>query len=361
MKQRMRTISGLPILTLCIVLCAGTADAEEETSETSPRLERTHKRFPNADANGDGVLTLDEARSFRARARGERPKVDRPQPPMPERTDTQANIQYGPHANQVLDLYTPESAGPPMPLVVFIHGGGFIDGDKRDVDPGVLQQCAQRRVAVASLNYRFITTDPFPAPLQDCARAIQFLRYRAAEYNLDPKRLAVYGGSAGGAAALWIGLHDDMAEPENEDPVLRQSTRVSCAGALRGQTSYDPRLLREWMGEDVIRHRMILPAYGARSLEELLDPTPERARLFDECSPIHHVSSDDPPIILFYEKAASESPRDSIHSIVFGEKLKEALDAAHVEVELRTDIENPQGPGSTSPLLDFLFRHLNVG
>jgi cephalosporin-C deacetylase-like acetyl esterase len=77
--------------------------------------------------------------------------------------------------------------------------------------------------------------NPYPIPMHDSARALQFLRYQAEEYNLDKTRVASTGGSAGGCIALWLGFHDDMADPKNEDPVLRESTRLIALAPAGGQ------------------------------------------------------------------------------------------------------------------------------
>jgi len=86
------------------------------------------------------------------------------------------------------------------------------------------------------------------AVLRDCARAIQFIRYRAAQLGVDGARIGVWGPSAGGGCSTWIGTTDDLAAPNHVDPVLRQSTRVRAVGHLVGQSTYDwtrwPELLR---------------------------------------------------------------------------------------------------------------------
>jgi hypothetical protein len=75
--------------------------------------------------------------------------------------------------------------------------------------------------------------------LEDTARALQFMRYHYSSLNIDIDNVAVYGVSAGAGASLWLGTHSDMADPENEDPVLRESTRVKAVGALATQSTYD--------------------------------------------------------------------------------------------------------------------------
>ena len=149
---------------------------------------------------------------------------------------TLTNAAYGPHERNVLDLWKAKSDRP-TPLVVFIHGGGFVNGDKSQIRgrPAV-RQCLDGSVSFASINYRFREHAPIQDILRDAARAIQYIRSRATEWNIDPARIACYGGSAGAGTSLWLAFHDDLADPQASDPVLRQSTRLTAAGSLNGQS-----------------------------------------------------------------------------------------------------------------------------
>src|SRR6266852_1959352 len=153
-----------------------------------------------------------------------------------------ANVSYGPHERNVLDLWKAKSDRP-TPLVIFIHGGGFTQGDKSSVSMALIDACLKQGISVASINYRYSTQAPYPAPMADSARAVQFLRLHAAEWNLNPKAFAATGGSAGAGISLWMGFHDDMAEPGSDDPLKRQSTRLSAMAVTNGQTTYDPRTI----------------------------------------------------------------------------------------------------------------------
>src|SRR5206468_7883680 len=133
----------------------------------------------------------------------------------------------------------------PTQLVVFIHGGGFRQGDKSLLAPGLLARCREAGISVAAINYRLSDQATFPAPMLDGARAVQYLRSRASEWNLDPRLIAATGGSAGAGISLWIGFHDDMADPRSGDPVGIQSTRLTCMGVLGAQSSYDPRFIQK--------------------------------------------------------------------------------------------------------------------
>jgi hypothetical protein len=192
---------------------------------------------------------------------GQDPKNQGRQPPPLK--PTHADVKYGPHERNVLDLYLPTSDHP-TPLVLYIHGGGFQAGDKRTLNPLEGQSYLDAGFAVAALNYRFTRTAPMPAAYLDCARALQLLRHHAREWNLDPGRVASTGGSAGAGTSLWLAFHDDLADPKSDDPVARQSTRLTCVAVSNAQCSYDPRFADK-IGlprPNFERHSFFLPFYG---------------------------------------------------------------------------------------------------
>lgn len=328
----------------------------QRTSQNDPQLRRALELFPEADADKDGVLTAEEARAYRERVQrqpGNRaPRGERPAP-------THANVPYGPHERQVLDLYLAPSDRP-TPLLLYIHGGGFVGGDKSSLSPDVVRRCHAAQVSVAALHYRFVTTDPFPAPQRDVARAVQFLRSRAQDWNLDPERFAAYGGSAGAGLSLWLGFHDDLADPASDDPVARQSTRLKGVGSLGGQTTYDPNVIREWIGGRAHEHPSLYLCYGIRSIDQITDP--KLQPLYDEVSAIKHLTADDPPVYMVYSEPDAPLPADArpgqgIHHPIFGHKLKAELDRLGIEnVYVHTSERSPFG--GPDDLLDTLIRWL---
>src|SRR3984957_17825274 len=143
----------------------------------------------------------------------------------PPRQPDLEDVHYGPHERNVFDLYKAKS-DKPTPLVMFIHGGAFLAGGKFLVSAPLLDACKNAGITVASINHRYSTQAVFPAPHVDGVRALQFLRLHAEDYNLNPQAVALAGGSSGADISLWIGFHDDMADPRSDDPVKRESTRV---------------------------------------------------------------------------------------------------------------------------------------
>lgn len=246
-----------------------------------------------------------------------------------------ADVSYGPHAMNVLDFWKAEGEGP-RPLLVYIHGGGWTGGDKKQ-NPARFRPFLERGISYAAINYRLTPKAPLPAPVHDAARAIQFLRSRASEWNIDKTRIALTGGSAGACMSMWILLHDEMADPNSEDPVLRESTRVTAAAVSSGQTSIDPKVIEPWLGPNVLEHRMINMAVGEETIEAALKNYAKHRALYVEFSPYNHLTEDDPPLFMSYGnnmKLPSENAGHGIHHPVYGVKLKEKADRLGHECHL---------------------------
>ncbi|HWB09705.1 MAG TPA: alpha/beta hydrolase [Pirellulales bacterium] len=281
---------------------------------------------------------------------------------------TYANVSYGPADRNVLDFYQAAS-DEPAPLLIHIHGGGFVAGDKRQgINAGLVQNINSFGVHFASINYRFVDGSRVicPAPQFDGARAVQFLRTKAGEWNIDPKRLACFGGSAGAGISMWIGFHDDLADPDNPDPVLRQSSRVLAVGSLGGQPTYDPIKIKDLIGGRAWEHPSLFKMYGVKTADEALHPTPERQRLYDETSAITWLTKDDPPVFMIYNEAdgplpADARPGDGIHHPNFGRMLKERMDELKVEnVFVNQDAGKNQAGDPIRQMFDFFLKHLRV-
>lgn len=248
---------------------------------------------------------------------------------------TQVDVAYGPHPRNVLDFWKASGEGP-RPLLVYIHGGGWITGDKSQKMP-VLQPFLDRGISCAAINYRLAPDHPLPAPVHDAARAVQFLRSKAADWNIRTDRIALTGPSAGGCTAMWLLLHDDLADPDAADLVARESTRVWAAAAEVGQTSIDPKILQEWLGPAVLQHAMIFMAVGERSMEAALQNYESHRAVYFEFSPLNHLDRNDPPLFLTGSAETdlpSRSAGHGIHHPLHGIKLKEASDRAGHECHL---------------------------
>ncbi|MDG3006752.1 alpha/beta hydrolase [Paludisphaera mucosa] len=285
------------------------------------------------------------------------------------RRPDKGGLRYGPHERNVLDLWLPAgpAVGPPRPapVAIFFHGGGFLGGDKSSVPAWLIRRCRERGIAVASANYRLSGQAPYPAPMRDGARAVQYLREHAAELGIDGGRLAACGNSAGAGIALWLGFHADLADPSDPDPIARRSSRPACLAVIGAQTSYDPRFIRERIGGRAHEHVAIRPFFGLKPGASLDDPS--SAALFADASPLTHVAPGAPPAFLAYSEPKGPLPADGepgrgIHHPNFGVALKERLDPLGVECVLVHDDDYRDRPdpedGMPGDLVAFLARHL---
>ncbi len=273
------------------------------------------------------------------------PAADKPVPPA-QFPPTLANVPYGKHERQVLDFYKADSAKP-TPLLFFIHGGGWVAGDKGPVNDR--DTFLKAGISIVSINYRYSwqaqldgVVPPVKAPLEDAARALQFVRSKAAEWNIDKTRIGASGGSAGACSSLYLAFHDDMADPKSKDPIARESTRLMTAAVSGAQTSLDPRQLIEWTPNS---------RYGGHAFG-FMDPNDRKTRdtRFAEFlekresvlkwikmySPYEHVSKDDPPVYLFYTSVPGigQPQKDPTHTSNYGVKLQEHCQAIGTQCEL---------------------------
>ncbi|QIA07041.1 alpha/beta hydrolase [Draconibacterium halophilum] len=154
---------------------------------------------------------------------------------------TFANERYGDHERNTFDIWLADT-DKPTPLVIYIHGGGFIGGDKsRYYDSEDWVRLLNAGISVASINYRYMSEPPYGilGSMNDSKRCLQYIRANAEKYNLDKNRIACSGGSAGAGTSLWLAFSADMTDAESNDPVLRESTKIKCAAAFSTQSTYD--------------------------------------------------------------------------------------------------------------------------
>ncbi|MCX7419682.1 MAG: alpha/beta hydrolase [Planctomycetia bacterium] len=249
---------------------------------------------------------------------------------------THAEVSYGEHARNVIDFWTADGDGP-RPLLVYIHGGGWVAGDKKQDTSKTIQPFLDKGISCAAINYRLTGEHPLPAPVHDAARAIQFIRTKASDWNIDTQHIALTGGSAGACTSMWLLLHDDLADPKASDPVRRESTRVCAAAVSAGQTSIDPKVIEGWLGPNVLKHRMINMAVGEATIDGALQNYNKHHTLYVEFSPYNHVDAKDPPLLMTYGGDMTLPSKDAGHGIhhpVYGVKLKEKSDSVGHECHL---------------------------
>lgn len=252
---------------------------------------------------------------------------------------TLSEMRYGQHKRHVIDFWQAES-DMPTPLVFVIHGGGWTGGSKERLHRfAEVGQLLRAGISVAAINYRLIShavagkvEPPVKAPLHDAARALQFVRSKANEWNLDKRRIGAAGGSAGACSSLWLAFHDDLADASSDDPVARESSRLWCAAVTGAQTSLDPKQMKEWTPNS----RYGGHAFGRRKFAEFLADREEILPWIQEYSPYALVSKDDPQIYLTYSRppALGQDQKDPTHTSNFGVKLQEHCTAIGVDCEL---------------------------
>lgn len=214
------------------------------------------------------------------------------------------------HPSQCVDVYLAETEEP-VPAMIYIHGGGWRAGSKSSVPRWLKDFVTAGKLSVVAVEYRFTDVAIHPAQVNDCLRAIQFVRHNADKWNVDTDRLGVTGGSAGGHLSAYVALHDDIAEPDSKDPVRRHSSRVTCAVSFAGPT--------DWTLLSSIEHRH--PAYRQLIGYEPGTPATElSADLVRNVSPISFASSDDPPLMQVHGDHDDIVPLR--HAQVLHEKLK---------------------------------------
>jgi acetyl esterase/lipase len=199
------------------------------------------------------------------------------------RIPTQDGIVYGIADGQPLtmDYYAPKGAGV-HPIAIIIHGGGYHGGDsKNGSEAYVADFLAPAGYAVFSVNYRLAPKYPYPYMVLDVERAVRYIRYHAKDWNADPDKIALVGGSAGGFLSNMVGLLNAPGDPKAADPVDRVSARAQAVVSLYAQSSF------EFVPLNADVHRLLDPLIAEKGEKEAIR----------EASPITYVSKDDPPFL----------------------------------------------------------------
>jgi acetyl esterase/lipase len=254
---------------------------------------------------------------------------------FPKGTTTYENIPYANDTlkKHLLDIYLPPVKKLSYPLIVWIHGGAWMLNDKY-ADMGymtnTLKLFMDNGYAVASIDYRHSTTAPFPAQIQDCNQAIEFLYDNAAQYNIDDSRIALIGFSAGGHLASLVGLsnnnHVKAFYPKGKEPKFKISLVLDFYGpsdfsTLKGNDSKDPK-------------NPITLLLGATAIE--------RPDLAKRASPVTYIDKNDPPFLIVQgEKDESVNPDQSV---LLSERLK--------KVGVKNDLIIVPGAPHYGPMFD---------
>jgi acetyl esterase len=337
-------------------LSAQTNDGAQ-TSQNNERLRKGLEQFPQADTNKDGILTMQEGLAFLGQMKkggSSAPSAKKQTGPAPSFAD----VSYGPHERNKLDFWQARS-DKPTPVVVFIHGGGFRAGDKSSWQgKAELKQLLDQGISCAAINYRYLTQAPVQDILRDAARAVQFIRSKSTEWNIDKTRLAAQGGSAGAGTSLWLATRDDLADPAASDPVLRESSRVCAAVISATQATYD--LTRwesflgpaqpEWYKSDEEGPQF----YGLKTLDDFKTAAGHKA--LAECDMLRWISKDDAPILCTTNQPDGPITNRGhwLHHPKHAQEVKKCCDAHSVPCTILSD-----GAGKAeNPTITFLLSNL---
>jgi acetyl esterase/lipase len=245
---------------------------------------------------------------------------------FPKGTILHGNIAYNNDTltKHLLDIYLPRNAKGKIPLVIFIHGGGWLGNDKY-ADIGYMKKTVAEIVtsgfALASIDYRFSTQAIFPAQIRDCNRAISFLVDNADKYGLDKKRIAIIGFSAGGHLASLTGLS--------------KNNNVENFFMPRTNKSFNFKAVIDFYGPAEL---ILFPGNNDPNSPEsiLIGATPlSRPDLAKAASPVTYVDRNDPPFLIIHGE------KDDIVSIEHSQLLSSWLKVAGVQNELLTVKDAP--------------------
>lgn len=187
------------------------------------------KNFQRVDQNGDGFISRAEDEAIRSKMGQGKSRGG-----ASENVTVVSDLDYAGTNNprQALDLFLPKDHSKdsePLPLLVFIHGGGWAKGDKASGGRRISEYVGSGEYVGASIGYRLTDEAQWPAQIHDCKAAIRWLRANAGEYGIAPDRIAVWGTSAGGHLVAMLGVAGDVPELEGEvGPHLETSSEVTC-------------------------------------------------------------------------------------------------------------------------------------
>ncbi len=266
------------------------------------------------------------------------------------------DISYDNKQRTQFDIWLPNSTTP-TGLVIYTHGGGFTSGDKDYVYatqqggawdfPSDIRFLLQNNIAFATIRYTLLSPtgekDGIKKSMSDVRRALQYIRYKASDFNIDKNRIILAGNSAGAGTSLWIAFNNELADAQNSDPVLRESTRVRGVVAREAQSSYN--IEDRWVNDVFVDYNLtwteilaneagnISKLYGVSSNAEYESPAIDVYRA--EVDMLNLMTADDPAIwinnTLREVVHPYSSPEISTHHAFHARELKQRADAVGVE------------------------------
>ncbi len=241
---------------------------------------------------------------------------------LPEGLEAHRDLAYvdNGHERHKLDLYLPKQAKGPLPVLIWVHGGGWQNGSK-DGCPPLRAGYVERGYAVASLNYRLSGHAVFPAQIEDCKAAIRWLRAHAEKFGLDPQRFGVWGSSAGGHLVALLGTSGEV-KAFDVGAHLDQSSAVQAVCDYYGPTDFFA-----FVTTKGYESHAAATAPEAKLLGGTVEEKPELAK---RVNPITHITPDDPPFLIVH------GDRDPVVPLNQSQLLFEALTKAGVSAHFHT-------------------------
>jgi len=255
-----------------------------------------------------------------------------PAPQLPEGTVVHRDLAYvtkNAHARQVLDLYLP-AAGDNLPLIIWIHGGGWQNGSK-DRPTGL--QFLRDGYALASINYRLSGHAVFPAQIEDCKAAVRWLRANARKYRIAPNRFGVWGASAGGHLVAMLGTAGGVKEFDVGEN-LQVSSRVQAVCDFYGPTDF-----LQMDAHRVPGAALAHDSPGSPEARLIGGPIQENKEKVARANPITYIRKDAPPFLIVHGDADPLVPHHQ------SELLWDALQKAGVPASLYTVKGGGHGQG----------------
>jgi len=254
--------------------------------------QNSRPNFKRVDRNHDGSISLEEHEAFLKRSRD--PRQPRP---LPEGVQAFRNLPYADTDNprQTIDLFLPKGRkkDASLPIIVYIHGGGWKNGSKESVTGKLAPYLKTGSFAVAAINYRLSGESIWPSQIHDCKAAIRWLKGNAKKYGIDANRLAVWGNSAGGHLVAMIGVSGDIESLEGKlGKHLGQDSRVNCVVDFCGPTH----LLSMGRFPSKIDH----DAPSSPESQLIGGAIQENKKSANNASPITYVTMDDAPILIVH-------------------------------------------------------------
>jgi acetyl esterase/lipase len=314
--------------------------------------ERLRERFDAIDANKDGTITPEEQRAYLV---GSRPGGAS----LPPEVKVEKDIGYAgaESPRQALDLYLPRTpkSDKPLPVVVNIHGGAWLAGDKSQGVGAIAGLVASGDYAAASVGYRLSGEATWPAQIHDCKAAIRWVRANAEKYHLDPDRIGVIGGSAGGHLVAMLGTSGGAKDLEGDlGPYKEVSSNVRCVVDEFGPSE----LLTMGDAPSSLDHN----APNSPESKLLGGHILKSREIARAASPITYVSKDDPPFLIIHGDKDMTVPFDQSDRLT--KALKESgVDVLFIKVEGggHGGFRNPEIPRRVRQFFDKHLRDQDVG